>query len=115
MGPDKKERVERGLCTVERPSDRDHLFTGESVGCEGPFERDGTTRRSHGKKWHVVEVRVRPMTVSGPDSFSGWNGGGVGLEPPALGDLAVAWGGWAVAWVRAVAVGLSRGLEAWLG
>ncbi|PKI68253.1 hypothetical protein CRG98_011333 [Punica granatum] len=73
MGPDKKERVERGLCTVEGLSDRDHLFTGESVGCEGPFESDGTTRRSRGKKWHVVEVRMHPMTVSGPDSFSDWN------------------------------------------
>ncbi|PKI66958.1 hypothetical protein CRG98_012623 [Punica granatum] len=73
MEPDKRERVERGLCTVERLSDRGHLFTGESVGREGPFERDGTTCRSHGKKWHVVEVRVHPMTVSGPDSFNGWN------------------------------------------
>ncbi|PKI67540.1 hypothetical protein CRG98_012124 [Punica granatum] len=31
-------------------SDRDHLFTGESVGREGPFECDGTTHRSRGKK-----------------------------------------------------------------
>ncbi|PKH93905.1 hypothetical protein CRG98_049808 [Punica granatum] len=73
MGPDKRERVERGLCKVERLSDRDHLFMGESVGREGPFERDGTTRRSRGEKWHVVEVRVHPMTGSGPDSFSGWS------------------------------------------
>ncbi|PKI77637.1 hypothetical protein CRG98_001975 [Punica granatum] len=56
MDPVKKERVERQLCTVVWLSDRDHLFTGESEGDEGPFERDGTTRQSCGRKWHVVEV-----------------------------------------------------------
>ncbi|OWM70400.1 hypothetical protein CDL15_Pgr008689 [Punica granatum] len=49
--------MKRRLCTVGRPSDRDHLFTGEGEGCEEPFERDGTTHRSRGKKWHVDEVR----------------------------------------------------------
>ncbi|OWM76953.1 hypothetical protein CDL15_Pgr011678 [Punica granatum] len=44
------------LCTVDRPSDLDHLFTGEGEGCEEPFERDGMTLRSRGKKWHVEEV-----------------------------------------------------------
>ncbi|PKI48219.1 hypothetical protein CRG98_031374 [Punica granatum] len=68
--PSRYIHVKRASCTVERLSDRDHLFTGESVGREGPFARDGTTRRSRGKKWHVVEVRVRPMTVSGPDSLA---------------------------------------------
>ncbi|OWM76868.1 hypothetical protein CDL15_Pgr010255 [Punica granatum] len=48
---------ERWLCTVDRPSDRDHLFTGEGEGGEEPFERDGTTRRSRGRKWHVDEIR----------------------------------------------------------
>ncbi|OWM65106.1 hypothetical protein CDL15_Pgr002266 [Punica granatum] len=42
--PTKRKRVKRWLCTVDRPSDRDHLFTGEGEGCEEPFERDGTTR-----------------------------------------------------------------------
>ncbi|PKI58767.1 hypothetical protein CRG98_020826 [Punica granatum] len=28
MDPVKKERVERRLCTVDRPSNCDHLFTG---------------------------------------------------------------------------------------
>ncbi|OWM67441.1 hypothetical protein CDL15_Pgr027198 [Punica granatum] len=45
--------MKRWLCTVDRPSDRDHLFTGEGEGCEEPFERDGTTRQSHGAKWHA--------------------------------------------------------------
>ncbi|OWM77012.1 hypothetical protein CDL15_Pgr010100 [Punica granatum] len=36
--------------------DRDHLFTGEGEGGEEPLERDGTTRQSRGKKWHVDEV-----------------------------------------------------------
>ncbi|OWM77068.1 hypothetical protein CDL15_Pgr002592 [Punica granatum] len=55
----KKKRVERWLCTVNRPSDHDHLFTGEGEGCEEPFERDGTTRRSRGEKWHVGRLGVR--------------------------------------------------------
>ncbi|PKI63922.1 hypothetical protein CRG98_015703 [Punica granatum] len=52
-GPRKRERVERRLCTVVGLSDCDRLFTGESEGCEEPFERIGTTRQSHGGKWHV--------------------------------------------------------------
>ncbi|PKI60409.1 hypothetical protein CRG98_019194 [Punica granatum] len=44
-------------CTVERLSDRDHLFTGESEGCEKPLEREGTTRHCRERKWHVEEVR----------------------------------------------------------
>ncbi|PKI57000.1 hypothetical protein CRG98_022606 [Punica granatum] len=51
--------MKRGLCTVVWLSDRDHLFTGESEGCEGPFERDGTTRQSRGRKWHVWRTRMR--------------------------------------------------------
>ncbi|PKI71903.1 hypothetical protein CRG98_007708 [Punica granatum] len=54
VNPVKEGRVERRLCTVDRPSDRDHLFTGKGEGCEEPLERDGTTRRSRGKKWNVV-------------------------------------------------------------
>ncbi|OWM90846.1 hypothetical protein CDL15_Pgr028976 [Punica granatum] len=30
--PVKRKRVKRWLCTVDRPSDRDHLFTGEGEG-----------------------------------------------------------------------------------
>ncbi|PKI70814.1 hypothetical protein CRG98_008809 [Punica granatum] len=55
----------RRLCTVVWLLDRDHLFTGKSEGCEGPFERDGTTRRSRGKEWHVVEVQVHPVNGLG--------------------------------------------------
>ncbi|PKI68878.1 hypothetical protein CRG98_010733 [Punica granatum] len=51
--------------TRNRFSDRDHLFTGESEGYEEPFERDGTTRRSRGKKWHVVEVGCAQRGVIG--------------------------------------------------
>ncbi|OWM74513.1 hypothetical protein CDL15_Pgr005092 [Punica granatum] len=51
--PVKKKLVERWLCTVDRPSDRDHLFTGEGEGCEEPLEHDGTTRQSRGAKWHA--------------------------------------------------------------
>ncbi|OWM80556.1 hypothetical protein CDL15_Pgr015568 [Punica granatum] len=43
---------------VDRPSDRDHLFTGKGEGCEEPFERDGTTRQSRGRRWHVVKDRM---------------------------------------------------------
>ncbi|PKI40908.1 hypothetical protein CRG98_038706 [Punica granatum] len=57
VNPVKEKRVKRWLCTVDRPSDRDHLFTREGEGCEEPFERDGTTLRSRGRKWHV-ESRV---------------------------------------------------------
>ncbi|PKI42016.1 hypothetical protein CRG98_037594 [Punica granatum] len=57
--PVKNKRMVRRLSTVERLSDRDHLFTGESEGCEEPFERDGTTHRSRGKKWHVGRLGVR--------------------------------------------------------
>ncbi|OWM75322.1 hypothetical protein CDL15_Pgr012282 [Punica granatum] len=73
MDPVKKEPVERRLCTVDRPSDRDHLFTGESEGYEGPFEREGMTRQSFGEKWHVVEVWMHPAGSSGPDCSYGWN------------------------------------------
>ncbi|OWM77832.1 hypothetical protein CDL15_Pgr009379 [Punica granatum] len=55
--------MKRRLCTVGRPSDLDHLFTEEGEGCEEPFERDGTTRRSRGKKWHVVEVRCTRLVA----------------------------------------------------
>ncbi|OWM72681.1 hypothetical protein CDL15_Pgr009138 [Punica granatum] len=51
------------LCTVVWLSDRDHLFTGESEGYEGPVERGGTTRQSRGRKWHVVEARMHPGDV----------------------------------------------------
>ncbi|OWM72780.1 hypothetical protein CDL15_Pgr024832 [Punica granatum] len=54
--PIREEIVKRWLCTVDQPSDRDHLFTGEGEGGEEPLERDGTTRQSRGKKWHVDEV-----------------------------------------------------------
>ncbi|PKI43212.1 hypothetical protein CRG98_036397 [Punica granatum] len=50
---------------VERLSDRDHLFTGESEGCEEPLEHDGTTRQSRGKKWHVVGVRCARLGALG--------------------------------------------------
>ncbi|OWM70411.1 hypothetical protein CDL15_Pgr008700 [Punica granatum] len=49
--------MKRRLCTVGWPLDCDHLFTREGEACEEPFERDGTTRRCRGKKWHVDEVR----------------------------------------------------------
>ncbi|PKI40050.1 hypothetical protein CRG98_039561 [Punica granatum] len=47
------------LCTVDRPSYHDHLFTRDGEGCEEPLECDGTTRQSHGAKWHVVRARLR--------------------------------------------------------
>ncbi|OWM90631.1 hypothetical protein CDL15_Pgr023862 [Punica granatum] len=56
MERDKKNGAERRLCTVVGLSDRDHLFTGESGGCEEPFERDGTTRQGRGWKWHVKRL-----------------------------------------------------------
>ncbi|OWM77602.1 hypothetical protein CDL15_Pgr017000 [Punica granatum] len=65
VDPIKKKRVERWLCTVDRPSDRDHLFTGEGGGYEDPFERDGTTRQSRGRKWRIAEVRVHAGNVIG--------------------------------------------------
>ncbi|PKI64644.1 hypothetical protein CRG98_014960 [Punica granatum] len=55
-----RNRRKRELCTVGRPSDRDHLVTREGEGCEEPVERDGTTRRSRGENRHVVEVRCAP-------------------------------------------------------
>ncbi|OWM78291.1 hypothetical protein CDL15_Pgr028284 [Punica granatum] len=58
--PLERNRRKRELCTVGRPSDRDHLVTREGEGCEEPFERDGTTRRSRGENRHVVEVRCAP-------------------------------------------------------
>ncbi|PKI42990.1 hypothetical protein CRG98_036615 [Punica granatum] len=58
MNPVKEKRVKRWLCTVDRPSDRDHLFAREGEGCEEPFERDGTTVRSRGKKWHAWRYPV---------------------------------------------------------
>ncbi|PKI46861.1 hypothetical protein CRG98_032747, partial [Punica granatum] len=61
------------LCTVDRPSDRDHLFTREGEGCEEPFERDGTTLRSRGKKCYVGKLGITRVTLSGPDSLHGWN------------------------------------------
>ncbi|PKI55407.1 hypothetical protein CRG98_024180 [Punica granatum] len=57
--PIRRKWMKRGLCTGVWLSDRDHLFTGESEGCERPFERDGTTRRSRGKKWHSWRARMR--------------------------------------------------------
>ncbi|PKI60892.1 hypothetical protein CRG98_018717 [Punica granatum] len=45
MAPDKKKGTEWGSCTVVGISDRDHLFTRESEGCEERFERDDTTRQ----------------------------------------------------------------------
>ncbi|PKI78551.1 hypothetical protein CRG98_001058 [Punica granatum] len=72
--PGKREADERRLCTVDRPSDRDHLFTGEGESCEEPFERDGMTHRSRGKKWHVVGSVCATRGVSGPECSCGWNG-----------------------------------------
>ncbi|PKI70905.1 hypothetical protein CRG98_008700 [Punica granatum] len=59
VDPVKRKWMKRGLCTVVWLSDRDHLFMGESEGCEGPFERDGTTRQSRGRKWQVWRTRMR--------------------------------------------------------
>ncbi|OWM90787.1 hypothetical protein CDL15_Pgr002710 [Punica granatum] len=56
---------ERRLCTVDRPSDRDHLFTREGEGCEGPLEHDGTTRRSRGEKRHMDECSLNVSRRSG--------------------------------------------------
>ncbi|PKI55888.1 hypothetical protein CRG98_023704 [Punica granatum] len=55
--PVREEIVRRCLCTVDRSSDRDHLFTGEGEGGEESFECDGTTRQGREKKWHVDEAR----------------------------------------------------------
>ncbi|OWM65115.1 hypothetical protein CDL15_Pgr027185 [Punica granatum] len=57
--------MKRWLCTVDRPSDRDHLFTGEGEGCEEPFERDGTTRQSRGTKWHAWKARCTLLVALG--------------------------------------------------
>ncbi|OWM72669.1 hypothetical protein CDL15_Pgr002565 [Punica granatum] len=67
--PVKEKRVRRRLCTVDRPSDRDHLFTREGEGCEEPFERDGTTRQSRGTKWHAWKVRCAPGIGQGTRFF----------------------------------------------
>ncbi|OWM76330.1 hypothetical protein CDL15_Pgr020638 [Punica granatum] len=64
--------MKRRLCTVDRPSDRDHLFTREGEGREEPFERDGTTLRSRGRKWHVEELGCTRLGDSGPDYNFGW-------------------------------------------
>ncbi|PKI61330.1 hypothetical protein CRG98_018285 [Punica granatum] len=58
--------MKRWLCTVDRPSDHDHLFTREAEGCEEPLECDGTTRQSRGAKWHVARFGGR-LLVSGSD------------------------------------------------
>ncbi|PKI70798.1 hypothetical protein CRG98_008793 [Punica granatum] len=65
-------RKRSGGCARLKGSWTVTTFSRGRVGREGPFKCDGTTRRSRGKKWHVVEVRMHPMTVSGLDSFSGW-------------------------------------------
>ncbi|OWM78107.1 hypothetical protein CDL15_Pgr006213 [Punica granatum] len=65
--------MKRRLCTGGEPSDRDHLFTGGYEGRGEPFERDGTTRRSRKRKWHVEEVRCIGWLVQGPDVAYGWN------------------------------------------
>ncbi|PKI63836.1 hypothetical protein CRG98_015820 [Punica granatum] len=57
--------MKRRLCTVVWLSDRE--------GYEEPFERDGTTRQSRGRKWHVVEARMPRGTFLRPDSLHGWN------------------------------------------
>ncbi|PKI37344.1 hypothetical protein CRG98_042266 [Punica granatum] len=67
--PVREEAMKRWLCTVDRPSDRDHLFTREGEGCEEPFERDGTTRRSRGEKRHVVRARLHPVSGFGSRFF----------------------------------------------
>ncbi|PKI41732.1 hypothetical protein CRG98_037888 [Punica granatum] len=61
--------MERRLCTVDRSSDRDHLFTGEGGCYEEPFERDGMTRQSRGAKWHVWRARLHPASVLGSRFF----------------------------------------------
>ncbi|PKI76454.1 hypothetical protein CRG98_003153 [Punica granatum] len=66
--PGKRETDERRLCMVDRPSDRDHLFTGEGEGCEEPFERDGTILRSRGEKRHVGRPDMHPVAPRRPDS-----------------------------------------------
>ncbi|PKI48753.1 hypothetical protein CRG98_030854 [Punica granatum] len=61
--PGKRKTMKRWLCTVDPPSDRDHLFTGEGEGCEEPLECDGTTQQSRGAKWRVVRARLHPASV----------------------------------------------------
>ncbi|PKI62779.1 hypothetical protein CRG98_016822 [Punica granatum] len=100
--PVKRETMMRWLCTVDRPSDRDHFFTGEGEGREEPLEWDGTTRQSRGAKWYAWKARCAPgelleLGAAGHEGFSR------GL------------GGQAVAWDLAEILGLSRGLVAWLG
>ncbi|PKI57280.1 hypothetical protein CRG98_022319 [Punica granatum] len=67
--------MRRWLCTVDRPPDRDHLFTREGEGYEEPFERDGTTRQSRGGNRHIVEVRGRGEGLSRwPREIEPWLG-----------------------------------------
>ncbi|PKI03241.1 hypothetical protein CRG98_049632 [Punica granatum] len=53
--------MKRWLCTVDRSSDRGHLFMREGEGCEEPFEHDGTTLQSRGRKWHVERSPAREL------------------------------------------------------
>ncbi|OWM73861.1 hypothetical protein CDL15_Pgr018921 [Punica granatum] len=62
--------MKRWLCTVDRPSDRDHLFTRDGEGCEEPLECDGTTRQSRGAKWHIVRARSRAGDPRDPILFT---------------------------------------------
>ncbi|PKI75393.1 hypothetical protein CRG98_004222 [Punica granatum] len=61
-----KNRMKLRLCTVGRASDHDHLFTEEGEGCEEPFERDGATRRSRGKKWHIGRLGKEEASLEPP-------------------------------------------------
>ncbi|PKI38840.1 hypothetical protein CRG98_040768 [Punica granatum] len=60
-----------GLCTVVWLSDRDHIFTGESEGCEEPFERDGTTRNANRSTTSrdPVQVPIGPITRARAKKF----------------------------------------------
>ncbi|PKI59373.1 hypothetical protein CRG98_020241 [Punica granatum] len=60
--PVKRKMMKRRLCTVDRPS-------GEGEGCEEPFERDGTTRRSRRAKWHTWKARCVPGIGQGTRFF----------------------------------------------
>ncbi|PKI60860.1 hypothetical protein CRG98_018733 [Punica granatum] len=51
--------MKRRLCTVDRPSDRDHLFMRKGEGCEEPFEQDGMTRRDTKKSREDSRVSTR--------------------------------------------------------
>ncbi|PKI61989.1 hypothetical protein CRG98_017621 [Punica granatum] len=115
--PVKEETVKRWLCTVDRPSDRDHLFTSEGEGCEEPFERDGSTRQSRRAKWHAWRIRSAPDIGLRTRFFVRLKRGKeeASLEPPAMG-WSQRWEGLSRGWGCHVgAVGLSRGLMARLG